>query len=158
MQKFLLAIGLLLCCASVSHAQAEYPDVPLSDSAYADINLLSPTSDAINYCYGPVGPRAMTRYEFAVAIARSLERTTQQSNPVNFAALKRLGVKFLPELEMLGVDVEKIKINGVFLIEPKTAPTKTQVAPQFLDIPKSHWAFNSVEKLRLSRIVIGVQD
>jgi len=160
MKKFVLSLGVLLCCAGASHAQAEYPDVPMDDSAYADINLLSQPG-VMDNCYGSVGPRAMTRYEFAVAIARWLENSAQGAivhQPENTAALKRLVNKFLPELKELGVDVEKIKINGVFLIEPRIALPKTKVAPPFSDVPKNHWAFDAVEKLRLSGILIGYPE
>jgi len=177
MKKFLLSLGILLCCAVASNAQAEYPDVPFSDSAYADINSLSKAgifdTGIFDNCYGSVGPRAMTRYEFAVAIARLLENLPLDSKDGTFkefksppevpslnkpevmSTLKRLAEKFLPELEAFNIDVRKIKINGVFLIEPKITQPKIKIAPPFSDVPKNHWAFESVEKLRLSGIVIG---
>jgi len=164
MKKFLLSLCVLLCCAVASHAQIEneYPDVPLDDSAYADIAVLGINVVISGECYfgGPRNP-ARTPYEFAVTIARWLENSAQGANvyqPENAAVLKRLLNKFLPELKAMRVDVEKIKINGVFLIEPKIASVKTKVAPPFSDVPKNHWAFEAVEKLRQSGIVVGYSD
>lgn len=57
-----------------AQAQAEYPDVPLDHWAYNAINKLSAAGIIEGYPSGQYnGGRAMTRYEFAVAIARLLE-------------------------------------------------------------------------------------
>jgi len=56
-------------------AAAEYPDVPLDHWAYNAINKLSQAGIIEGYPSGQYnGGRAMTRYEFAVAIARLLDR------------------------------------------------------------------------------------
>ena len=61
--------------APVAQAQAEYPDVPLGHWAYDAINKLSAAGVIEGYPSGQYnGGRAMTRYEFAVAIARLLEQ------------------------------------------------------------------------------------
>lgn len=62
--------------APVAQAQApaEYPDVPLDHWAYPAINKLSQAGVLEGYPSGQYnGGRAMTRYEFAVAIARLLQ-------------------------------------------------------------------------------------
>lgn len=62
--------------APVAQAQApaEYPDVPLDHWAYPAINKLSQAGVLEGYPNGQYqGNRAMTRYEFAVAIARLLQ-------------------------------------------------------------------------------------
>jgi hypothetical protein len=57
-----------------AQAQAEYPDVPLDHWAYNAINKLSQAGIIEGYPNGTYsGGRAMTRYEFAVAIARLLQ-------------------------------------------------------------------------------------
>jgi hypothetical protein len=61
------------------HAQAEYPDVPLDHWAYNAINKLSKAGIIEGYPNGTYsGGRAMTRYEFAVAIARILQNVQAQ--------------------------------------------------------------------------------
>ena len=168
MKKLLLSLGVLLCCLSAAHAQAEYPDVPFDDPAYADIELLVEPG-ILDNCYGPAGPRAMTRYEFAVVIARLLSpvmesRATRDKKSADFlsptlknsavlAALKRLSEKFLPELTALGLDEQQVK--NLFLPKHQSTPQKIPVAPPFSDVPKNHWAFNAVEKLRQGGILVG---
>ncbi len=57
-----------------AQAPAEYPDVPLDHWAYNAINKLSAAGILEGYPNGQYqGNRAMTRYEFAVAIARLLQ-------------------------------------------------------------------------------------
>lgn len=193
MRKFLLSLCLLLCCVSVSRAQAEYPDVPLDDSAYEDINLLVQHNVLESDANRATSGRGMTRYEFAVAVARVLQnikdeeflatlgkRSIQNNvesmcmglvsplppptpwskikkeNPTAVAALKRLSEEFSVELRALGISDQQIK--SVFLPTTQVAPRKIEIAPQFSDVPKNHWAFSAVEKLRLGGIVIGFPD
>jgi hypothetical protein len=61
--------------APTAQAQVEYPDVPLDHWAYNAINKLSQAGIIEGHPSGQYnGGRAMTRYEFAVAIARLLEK------------------------------------------------------------------------------------
>lgn len=163
MKKFLLATGLLFCCASASHAQVEYPDVPFEDSAYDDIYLLSPPSPADNHSYER---RAMTRYEFAIVIARLLEniesKSTNQENlllsnssPAEVTTIKRLANKFLPELKALVIDIEQLKINSELLIEPQVAPTKSLTDSESPDVPRSDSAYADIEILWQEELVGG---
>jgi hypothetical protein len=63
-------------------AQAEYPDVPLDHWAYNAINKLSQAGIIEGYPNGTYsGGRAMTRYEFAVAIARILQNIQAVPGP-----------------------------------------------------------------------------
>jgi hypothetical protein len=66
-----------------AQAPAEYPDVPLDHWAYNAINKLSAAGILEGYPNGQYqGNRAMTRYEFAVAIARLLQNLPQGGNGV----------------------------------------------------------------------------
>ncbi len=168
MKKFLLALTFLLCCANTSRAENKSPDVLLGDPAYSDLDLIS--DPLILRCDfgGPFKPGAWTRYEFAVSVARLLrpddqievdERMLNVNNPAVpslsvaevRAAFKRMIEKFGPDLKALGVNTRLIRINGELLIDPRTLPL-------FADVPKAHWAFDAVEKLRLSGIVVGFPD
>jgi hypothetical protein len=65
-----------------AQAPAEYPDVPLDHWAYNAINKLSAAGVLEGYPNGQYqGNRAMTRYEFAVAIARLLQNLPTGGGP-----------------------------------------------------------------------------
>lgn len=175
MKKILLAFVVLLCCASASRAKVESPEVPLGDAAYADLDLLSLPPEFECYPGWSTKPRIWTRYEFAIIVALKLDRldvaerngasketeTTNAGAPAvsksqKLAAFQRLAKKFLPELTALGANLETgesirtWRFNGV-LVAP-------QIATPFADVPKDHWAFDAVEKLRLSGIIVGDAD
>src|SRR5687767_9662988 len=148
MKHFLLSLGLLLCCVTASLAQDRNAEVPLNDSAYADLALIAPSlfQPGDDCYYSRPRSHAMTRYEFAVGTVRSLrnmqllpKHTTLSQKEL--LAAKRLVEKFSPELKDLGIIVEQIRINGVYLIEPQNAQPKLPVAPPFVDVPRNHWAY-----------------
>ena len=112
---------------AVSHAQAAsgpFADVPTDHWAYQSVDTLQKAGIVIGYPDGTYGGRRpMTRYEFAVAIARLLAqmnpgvkegdltalRTDLENqiagNTAAIDALKALVAGFQPELDRLGVDV-----------------------------------------------------
>ena len=128
---------LMLGVPSVTFAQAannggSFNDVPADHWAYQSVLDLQKQGIVIGYPDGTYGgKRAMTRYEFAVAIARLLPmlkvdtsnlatkddlsalRTDLQSkidaNSAAIADLQKLVNEFQPELEALGQDVASIK-------------------------------------------------
>jgi hypothetical protein len=136
-----LIAGMTTAAAVVSgvvsaHAQAPFADVPRDHWAYDAVNTLAQRGLIIGYPDGTFGgKRAMTRYEFAVVIARmipQLEQTIQEKvdaavsgvkpdgTPVvpptgnwvsqsDFDTLKKLVDSFAPELQMLQVDVAGLK-------------------------------------------------
>jgi hypothetical protein len=116
-----------------------------------------------------------TNYEFAVAVARSLRslgvlkrsssgqlfspaipESPLLGKPEVVAALSRLVLRFGPELTRLGVRVDQLEISNAPLIAPKMAPRPAlPVAPPFADVPQNHWAYDAVETLRKSGMIIG---
>ncbi|MGO8670467.1 MAG: S-layer homology domain-containing protein [Capsulimonadaceae bacterium] len=130
----LLALGM----PSMVHAQAPaaasgpFADVPADHWAYNSVDTLQKAGIVIGYPDGTFGgKRAMTRYEFAVAIARVLPLISQmganyatkddlaafradqeqklQANSDAIDALRKLVDEFTPELQKLGQDVAGVK-------------------------------------------------
>ncbi len=112
---------------AVTHAQAAsgpFADVPTDHWAYQSVDTLQKAGIVIGYPDGTYGGRRpMTRYEFAVAIARLLAQMNPgvkagdlttlrsdlenqiQGNTAAIQALQQLVAGFAPELQRLGVDV-----------------------------------------------------
>jgi len=131
----LLALGL----PTVSHAQAAaasgpFADVPADHWAYSAVDSLQKAGIVIGYPDGTYGGRrAMTRYEFAVAIARLLPLLNNKPDLSGYATkgdldalrqdlenklaanqgaiddLRKLVDEFKTELQSLGQDVNAIK-------------------------------------------------
>jgi len=133
------AVGLTLSAAPVFAQGGPFADVPTDHWAYASVDKLQKKGIVIGYpdhTYG--GKRAMTRYEFAVAIARLLEQlnTVQAPPPPDLsnyvtkdqlnnyalksdlagfatkddvAQLRKLVSEFQTELTTLGVDIDAVK-------------------------------------------------
>jgi hypothetical protein len=127
----------LLAVASVSPAFAQasgpFADVPTDHWAYQSVDKLQKDGIVIGYPDGTYGgKRAMTRYEFAVAIARLLEKipppvdlsnyyTKEQTDEAikagtagfatkeEVAELRKLVNEFQTELTTLGVDLDALK-------------------------------------------------
>ena len=130
---------LLLGVPAVTMAQAgaatsgPFADVPADHWAYQAVDTLQKAGIVIGYPDGTYGgKRAMTRYEFAVAIARllpliqnqgagnyatkddleALRQDVQQKLQANsdaIDALRKLVDEFQPELEKLGADVAAVQ-------------------------------------------------
>jgi len=130
---------LMLGVPSISMAQAApasgpFADVPADHWAYSAVDTLQKAGIVIGYPDGTYGgKRAMTRYEFAVAIARLLPllkvdtstlatkndlaalqsdlESKLAANQAALDALTRLVNEFQPELQRLGQDVAQIKME-----------------------------------------------
>jgi len=123
------ALAVLALSAVPAMAQGPFSDVPTDHWAYAAVDKLKNAGIVEGYpdkTYG--GPRPMTRYEFAVAIARLLDKIpvippdiAHQSDidaikaqlggfatKDEVAALRRLIDEFKPELEKLGQDIKTL--------------------------------------------------
>lgn len=133
--------GLVFLCGLfyvTAYAQAEYPDVPLEDPAYKDLQLvLGPLYEngAIESCFPQTPWRGLTRYEFAVAVARVMQnvlfsdslnsqpeqRRSEflhklfQNNAEALPAFERLMMQFKPELKLLGVVDKDIQAAHVII-------------------------------------------
>jgi hypothetical protein len=136
-----VGLGLLLGMPAASHAQTAggpasgpFADVPADHWAYQAVDTLQRAGIVIGYPDGTYGgKRAMTRYEFAVAIARLLPLINRQPDLSNYAtkgdldalrndinsrlaanqqaidALRALVNEFQGELERLGQDVADVR-------------------------------------------------
>ena len=138
---------------------AEYPDVPRNHWAYEAINKLSQAGIIEGYSIadggGFKGNRAMTRYEFAVAIARLLDRiqvpvpvagtstTTQVENnyvlpdtvvmrPELNDAIAALRAEFADELSRLGVRVDALETRVGNLENRVAQPPRLTLTPSIL--------------------------
>jgi hypothetical protein len=140
------------------------PVVPSDSPAYTDLTLIY-NSALIECCYGCNGKFVpLTRYDFAVTIARLVQnvsvirasqtRFTAEDSRVN-AALARLLVQFTPELRELGLSAFDLDTAYKTLTDERRTTKASAVAPSFNDIPPGHWAYNAVEHLRLSGIIMG---
>lgn len=138
MKKTLIGLGILVLALSAAplFAQGPFADVPTDHWAYDAVNELQQAGIVIGYPDGTFGgKRAMTRYEFSVAIARMIpiieERLggagpvgpagpagpagpqgpagTAGVTPEQFNALQALVNEFRDELATLGVDVDALK-------------------------------------------------
>lgn len=140
MKRLFMGIATIALAATTAYAQAPFADVPKEHWAYDAVNTLAQRGIVIGYPDGTFGgKRAMTRYEFAVAIARMIPQVEQQikdavagitpgtttgpdmtgyvktgdlNNYVtkdDFDTLKKLVDQFAPELQMLQVDVAGVR-------------------------------------------------
>jgi hypothetical protein len=144
----------LVAVASVSpvFAQASGPfaDVPTDHWAYQSVDRLQKDGIVIGYPDGTYGgKRAMTRYEFAVAIARLLEKIPASVDLSNYntkaetdeairaatagfatkeevAELRRLVNEFQTELTTLGIDIDALK-KRMTALEGRVTALETEV-------------------------------
>lgn len=198
-----LAVLVLMTAGVGAHAQVASPvamrppkpfaNVPLTDPAYHNIDVMQKAGIVIGYydtgTYG--GKREMTRYEFAVAIARLLPvflyapfsgkdapalsqahgdldaKLTQ--HPEAVIAFSSLLDEFQPYVdELMDMDTKNVVQKGEAVTAAKTrlvalaanaqaqhaAPTVGRDTP-FPDVPKNHWAYQSVETLRKAGVMRG---
>jgi FtsZ-binding cell division protein ZapB len=130
----MLVLGVpAITMAQTPAASGPFADVPADHWAYQSVDTLQKAGIVIGYPDGTYGGhRAMTRYEFAVAIARLLPLLNPKVDTSNFAtkddlasarqdleqklqansdaidALKKLVDEFTPELQKLGQDVAAV--------------------------------------------------
>jgi len=85
----LIAVALLFACAVPVFAQGPFTDVPADHWAYEAVNSLQRDGILIGYPDGTfAGKRTITRYEFAVAIARMMDVVRGITPPVSGGGLK----------------------------------------------------------------------
>ena len=165
-----LVLPLLLGSAP---ARSQSPSQPLVGQTRPprpseDVPSTSWTYDALYILYRAGVPtaipaygihRAWTRSAFATGIGPALStltasdqaarqdlQTRLQENPSALDALRRLVDEFQPELEAQGQNVSAV-LARLAALPP--------IAPPFPDVPKSHWAYSSVEALRKAGIIVG---
>lgn len=130
------ALAAFALTALPAMAQSPFSDVPSGHWAYESVAKLQREGIVIGYPDGTYGgPRPMTRYEFAIAISRLLDKIPQlppdvatkadlealRAQLANFATkaeveeLRRLVNEFKPELERLGQDVAALntRVNSL---------------------------------------------
>ncbi len=165
MKIWLCVVSMLLCVqAAWAQAPAEAPGLPQNDPAYADLAIVY-DSALIECCYGCNGKFVpLTRYEFAVGIARLIQNVTLiRASQTRFTdkdrrlnnALARLLVQFTPELHELGISSSDLNIAYTTLTGERGSIKNYIVSPPFRDVTPDHWAFNAVELLRLNGVVVG---
>ncbi|MDK2897302.1 MAG: hypothetical protein PWP04_1422 [Candidatus Atribacteria bacterium] len=115
MKKLVLALVLVLAFALPALANP-FVDVPLNHWAYDAVQSLAAKGVVIGYPDGTFGGnRALTRYEFAQAIARTLGYMEQYVDEAGLASqediamLEKLVQEFADELKMLGITVDDLK-------------------------------------------------
>ena len=157
---------------------APFTDVPLNDPAYHALEVLENAGIVSGYfnagTYG--GKREMTRYEFAVIMARLLpallypasgvkyDRVLLQAHseltlklrqhPEAITAFHILLNEFEPYIvRMVGTDANKLaqQTKAVALAEARL----NALQQPFSDIPTSHWAYQSVKTLYEAGVLQG---
>jgi len=115
MKKLALALVLVLALAIPALANP-FVDVPLNHWAYDAVQSLAAKGVIIGYPDGTFGGnRALTRYEFAMAIARAIGYMESRIDEAGFATqedlatLEKLIKEFANELKNLGVTVDDLK-------------------------------------------------
>lgn len=139
MKRLFMGIATVAIVGVAAYAQAPFADVPKDHWSYEAVNTLAQRGIVIGYPDGTFGgKRAMTRYEFATAIARMIPQFEQSikdqiaaipAPPAgpdlspyaktsdlgafvtkdDFDTLKKLVDQFAPELQMLQVDVAGLR-------------------------------------------------
>jgi len=165
---------LWMTAASVVHAQPPsvstgFQDIPLDHWAYSEVDKLQRAGLVV----GVEGRlydlrRVTTRFGFAVAVARALDRVDRAGLPqggtqlkhdaqvlIALPSLMRLVIEFEPELKLLNMDVPTARARLAALIREQAPAPVGPVNPPFRDMPADHWAFEAVEKLRKLGILSG---
>lgn len=161
-------LGVLLLVAVPCAAQKPFDDVPRDHPAYEC--LFGWARDTGIYPYYPDGTfggkRAMTRFEFAVIIARLMPelekreranwKTEPSSRPLtrqDFACLRHSVAAFRPELDLLKIDLPGL-FRDLDRIEASYFASETR-DPFFRDVPRDHWAYDAVQTLAARGLMIG---
>ncbi|MCD6363886.1 MAG: S-layer homology domain-containing protein [Synergistetes bacterium] len=112
MRRYAVIAALVAVLALAVPALATNPfvDVPLNHWAYDAVAKLAADGIVQGYPDGTFqGSKPITRYEFAVAVARALAKIDKEkASKEDLALLKKLVVEFQDELNALGVKVDKI--------------------------------------------------
>lgn len=153
---------------SDKYTPSSYFDVKKSHWAYGSIQYLNTSGLIKGYPNGTFKPNgSLTRAEAASLIARALNLKATKSNPFSdvkknhfaygdIAAVAEQGIvsgrgdgKFHPEGALTRAEMASI-LNRAF-----TLTKKTDQAPQFSDVPPSHWAYDAIARLVESEITSG---
>ena len=110
MRKALVAVVVVLAMALPAFAANPFVDVPQNHWAYDALSQLSAKGVIQGYPDGTFkGQRPLTRYEFAVAIAKMLANVdATKASKEDVSMLKKLVVEFKDELDALGVKVDEL--------------------------------------------------
>lgn len=170
-KPFAWAILLALISATCAHAAQQpslprpppivmlgTPDIPTDSWVYDDLRRLQDRKRFGQYPDRSNGLWAYTRQEFAILIASQLptlgsafDKEVQQ-DPELLNALHRLVQEFAPELERNSVPLVVIRSRISMLAR---ARDKAKATGPFSDVPEGHWAYQAVETLRQTGILIG---
>lgn len=178
--KIWISLFAVLCFAGFARAQAPDEMVPFDNSVYKDLYQVVQYDLAPHPYAGRLKVYEMTRYEFAIRVAVVLdtfyrsgkglpiedEFYTEKSflevfehHPEVAASFLRLLKEFTSILSSLGLEKQIQFAQGELAMHAGSTPSpKPPIAAPFRDVPKTHWAFEAVEKLRQSGIVIGTPD
>lgn len=147
----LVGVLVLLAVTVPVFAQGMFADVPTDHWAYQAVNDLQQKGFIIGYPDGTFGgKRAMTRYEFAMAISRLWQEVSKPGTgergekgeqgdvgpagpqgspgvtPEELSEIKRLAQEFKDELSRLGVDVDQLKKDVASLKDRVSAVEEEQ--------------------------------
>ncbi|MDF2876215.1 MAG: S-layer y domain protein, partial [Sporomusa sp.] len=107
----LFTIILVLSIAGTAVAANDFSDVAARHWAYDAVSQLQQAGLVDGYSDGTFrGDKALTRYEFAVVIARGLENYTK-ANTQQKGLLDKLSAEFAAELNNIGVRLNKLEKN-----------------------------------------------
>jgi archaellum component FlaC len=166
-----------------------FSHVPKNHWSYKAVDQLQKDGYLVGYPENTFsGSRLMTRYEFAIAVARmiptlsigsvSSDKTTQKTEKEFQAAvtvIEKLANEYRDELAGLGVEAELIKreidnaksrptadTNEIhrFRFEAVNTPNKDseQAPTPFSDVPRGHWAYEAVRQLQEAGILKGYPE
>lgn len=161
---------LALTSATCAHAQqpplpqpppivmSRTPDIPTDSWVFGDLRRLQDRKRFGQYPDRSNGLRAYTRQEFAILIARELptlgstfDKEVQQ-DPELLNALYRLLQEFAPELARNSVPLLAVRARMTMLAQARDEGKATGPFP---DVSEGHWAYQAVETLRQTGIIIG---
>jgi hypothetical protein len=146
-----VAVGLLIALAVPAFAQGAFEDVPMDHWAYQAVETLTQAGLIEGYPDGEFkGNQPMTRYEFAMIIARALQSGALAGppgppgpsgtpgragevaagaaglTPEQSALLAKLQKEFMPELKRLRSNLDELEVR-VSELEGKPSPGKPKV-------------------------------
>jgi len=169
--KHALVLGCLLFLAAPCLAQRMFDDVPRDHPAYECLFAWArDTGIPVGYPDGTFGgKRLMTRYEFAVVIARLMPELEKRENagwvttpPMrilarrDFACLRHAAATFRPEMDMLKIDMPAL-FRDLDRYESSYFAAAAR-GPYFGDVPRDHWAYGSVQYLAARGLVVGYPE
>jgi len=159
-----LGIGVIvLLCALPCRADgnAVFPDVPKNHWAYAAMDYLLESGFGEGNDRRPA-TEALSRYSFAVFIARLFQRGTFKESAEAVDAVTALRREFAGELRELGIrdinDLDRETNASVhapprLTITPSILHRAIQASTEFPDTPRNHWAFAALQTLDRKKVL-----